>query len=286
MDKVGLEKTLKDLLPPVFSNKFFEHFSSYQFKKFKQKDLIEENSLLKNTKKGKRCFLIATGPSLKLEDLNLLKGEDCYTISNAFLHKSIKEINPIAHFFAPYHKPLVLENYKDWLKKSDEILPENTIIVTGHKNLEYFSPFEVFPNRDIKYLYFSRHTDKFLDITKPIIPPVTGPQMMIPYLLYLGYEKIYLLGCDSTIMRDFKKASINHFYDTKKEDIRKNASDKNSWGNSVEQFESQLNQFKLYEYFAKQLKGGNQTIINLSKDSWIDCYPFDTLENVINLEKK
>ncbi|KXX67294.1 hypothetical protein [Flammeovirga sp. SJP92] len=284
MNRVKAESFIKDWLPKKVYVYLFKRFADLQFFSFNKKELIKANKSLKNTKKGKRCFMIATGPSLKLENLKLLENEDCYTISNAFLHEDIKVINPLAHFYAPYHEPLILDNYLDWLQKSDKELPERTKIVTGHKNIPFIESREgLFKNRKVEYLFLARHTDAFNDISKPIMPPINGPQMMIPYLLYLGYSEIYLLGCDSTVMRDYKKANITHFYDSKKKDVRKNASDQNSWSKAVDQFKYQYDHFKVYEHFNSHptIQSGEQKILNLSQDSWIDSYPFETLDHII-----
>ena len=44
-----------------------------------------------------------------------------------------------------------------------------------------------------------------VDIMKPVLAPQTGPIMALPVLLYMGYSEIYLLGCDHTEMRDYKR---------------------------------------------------------------------------------
>ena len=44
--------------------------------------------------------MIATGPSLEMDDLDGLSGEDCFGISNVFLQKYIQNIKPKFHFCA------------------------------------------------------------------------------------------------------------------------------------------------------------------------------------------
>jgi len=43
--------------------------------------------------KGKRAFLLAASSSSKQENLKLLAGEDCFSISNFYLHYDIRIIN-------------------------------------------------------------------------------------------------------------------------------------------------------------------------------------------------
>lgn len=99
-----------------------------KFMSYPNKKLLGKNICLKTKGRGKVAFLLATGPSVKNENLKVLAGKDCYSASNFFLHEDIKTINPKFHFFAPYHEPLILENYIEWLRKGDRDLPAETKI--------------------------------------------------------------------------------------------------------------------------------------------------------------
>ena len=60
--------------------------------RFSQESLNWTN--LKNKYQGKRCFILGNGPSLKQQDLTLLKDEITF-VSNWFvLHDKYEEINP------------------------------------------------------------------------------------------------------------------------------------------------------------------------------------------------
>ena len=182
--------------------------------------LVKKNEVLKNQGVGKRAFLIATGPSIKTQDLSLLKGEDCFTVSNMFLHESIKDINPKFHFFAPYHKPLILSNYIDWMRQSDKKLPKDTKIFLATESESLVKKYNLFKKREIFYLNFGHaFSRKKIDITKKIMAPQSVPLMVLPVLIYMGYSEIYLVGCDHTVLRDFKK-NITHFFNSKN-DLRK-----------------------------------------------------------------
>lgn len=243
-----------------------------------------KNTALHNIGVGKCAFVCATGPSIKQENLQLLAGQDCFSVSNFFLHKDIEYISPRLHFFAPYHKPLILENYVAWLRQADEHLPKETNIVLGHTTYELVKQNNLFPQRTIFYVYLDQFHDmnKKIDLTTRILTPQTGPLMIIPFLIYMGYSRIYLLGCDHTVLRDFKKP-INHFFD-KELDARINASDKHAWANIITELECNKNVFLCYLFYKKICTSKGITIINLSKDSWLDMFPFDSLENVINKE--
>ena len=270
------KNNIKKYLPPIIIDFYRILFSYLNFLTYPNKKLFIKNRSLKNSGSGKRAFLLATGPSIKDENLKQLAGEDCFTVSNFFLHEDINLINPKFHFFAPYHKPLILENYIEWLRQADKALPNDTKIFLGHTTQDLVTKYKLFPEREVYYLYLSNYFST--DITGPIMFPQTGPLMIIPVLIYMGYEKIYLLGCDHNVLRDFKKPA-EHFYN-KSLEVRKNSSDENAWDNIINELDTTKNIFVQYKNY-KLILEENMEIINLSKDSWLDIFKILNLNNVL-----
>jgi hypothetical protein len=238
------------------------------------KKLIKKNIELKNKGKGKRAFLIATGPSIKKQNLALLKGEDCFTVSNMFLHDDIKKINPKFHFFAPYHKPLILSNFVGWLRQADKKLPKNTKIFLGTESEKMVKKYKLFKNREIFYLKKgSNYSRKRVDLTKTIMPYSSVPLMVLPVLIYMGYKEIYLVGCDNNRLKDYSSGKAQHFFENSK-DFRKNASSGKIWSGGIIKilisFRNNLCQYLFYANLAK--KNYETKIFNLSDESWIECF--------------
>jgi len=275
-----IKNELEDWLPPKSFRLLLKAISYLKFAGFKDKKILSSNLELKGRGKGKRAFLLATGPSIKTENLKLLAGEDCFTVSNFFLHKDINAIKPVAHFFAPFHEPLILENYIEWLRLSDQKLSADTEIFLGHTGKEIVEKYNLFPGRKVRYLYLTFHPGRdCTDLLKPVLAPQTGPLMILPVLFYMGYEVIHLLGCDHTVLRNYGNR-MDHFYDPDM-DKRKNASDTGAWADIVTELNCTLNVFKQYSYYKTLMKKRNIQIINLSRDSWLDIFPFDTFERVL-----
>lgn len=274
-----LKSALKDWLPPVIYDSLIPLCSELQYLSYARKDILQKNRMLRGMGKGKRAFLLATGPSINQENLKLLAGEDCFSISNFFLHKDIQVINPLFHGFAPYHEPLILGNYVEWLRRADSTLPPQTKIILGHTTRDIVQKFRVFPDREVYYMFLGPSVRQCVDLLKPVLGPQTGPLLMIPLMAYMGYKQIYLLGCDHTTIRDYKK-NITNFYNPDK-DIRKNATDKNVWIDIEAEFWTNTILFKQYKFYRDILKGTSTSITNLSVDSWLEMFPFDRLENIL-----
>ena len=271
---------IQSWLPPAIYFFLLQLLDKLKFSKADKK-LLESNSSLGGIAKGKRAFVLATGPSIKLEDLKVLKGEDCFSVSNFFLHEDLNTVHPKFHFFAPFHPPLILENFVAWLKQADEKLPADTEIVLGYTDAEIVKQYGLFPKRKVHYLYLAYHVKVGrISLQKPILWPQSGPLMILPVLLAMGYEKIYLLGCDHTVLRDFRK-QIPHFYD-KEKDTRQNASDPGAWADIIQAHQYSMNTFVQYEKYKKAISAHypGVEIINLSQDSWLDIFRQEKLENL------
>lgn len=278
---------IKYYLPPfIFDFGLYSYGVAKDFLNPHFRELTKKNISLKNNGSGKRAFLIATGPSIKEQDLSLLKGEDCFTVSNAFLHENIKDINPKFHFFAPYHKPLILSNFVSWLKKADKSLPKDTKIFLAVESEAMIKKYNLFKNREIFYLNFGHSfSRKNVDITKVVMAPQSIPLMVLPVLIYMGYSEIYLIGCDHTVLRDFKK-DIKNFYNSKR-DPRKNGADKNSWHDIILSHEYSIGVFKQYDFYKTVLGRSkmNIKIYNLSNDSWVDSFKFKRFDTVLKKDE-
>jgi len=269
---VKVKNLLHNWMAPVMLDRLYQLKELIEFGLFSNKELLHYNRTLEGVKKGKRAFLIATGPSIKNEDLSFLFGEDCYSVSNFYLHNDIASISPKYHFFAPYHKPMVLSNYVDWLHQADRMLPSSTNIFLATKNSWLIQKYNLFPKRNVNYIYLGVTKIKGkVDLLKPMMGPQTGPLMILPVLLYMEYSEIYLLGCDHTVLRDYKKP-ITHFY-ANEGDIRTASSDEKAWEGIIESHRYSLNVFLQYEYY-KELNERyyHANIVNISGDSWLDSF--------------
>jgi hypothetical protein len=271
---------LREWLPPIVYRSLRGLATELKFRSYAHKERLRKNAALQGLGKGKRAFLLATGPSLNLENLKVLAGEDCFSISNFYLHEDLPVINPVFHGFAPYHEPMIRENYVEWLRQADQALPPRTKIVLGHQAYDMVQQFGLFPRREVFYLYLAPYVSgRQINLLRPLLGPQTGPILLLPLMIYMGYECIYLLGCDNTTLRDYKKPMTN-FY-RPEQDMRKNTTDANSWTGIEKEFQANLIAFDQYKYYQKILMGMPTSIINLSADSWLEMFPLDRLEHII-----
>ena len=55
---------------------------------------VTENKKFKDIHASSRCFILASGPSIRDQDLGFLKGEICFAVNEFYLHKDINLISP------------------------------------------------------------------------------------------------------------------------------------------------------------------------------------------------
>lgn len=278
----ALAAAARELLPPSLYLAARSAAGLAHFRLTRQPQLLAPSRALVGLGAGRRAFVLATGPSIRRENLAALVGEHCFSLSNFFLHESVAALRPQLQFFAPYHPPLILENYAAWLRQADQQLPLETAIVLGHTTAAIVRQYGLFPRRQVYYIFLSRHHwPRQIAIDGPIPVPSSVPLMALPVLLAMGYETIYLLGCDHTVLRDYG-GQIRHFYQSG-QDLRQNASDRGAWADTIRSHELSLDLFRQYRSYRTMIARcyPHTCVVNLSQDSWLDLFPCDQLERVL-----
>ncbi|KIZ35199.1 hypothetical protein [Stutzerimonas stutzeri] len=246
----------------------------------RDKAVLKKNSRLKEAAVGRDAYLLATGPSLKGIDLGFLEGKDCFSVSNFMLHPQLNEVCPKLHFFAPYHEPLIFEEYVSWLRQADAMLPASTGIVLGLQTKGTVEKYGLFRGREVHYLCLEKVSlTSVPDITCPVVAPQTSPIMVLPVLHYMGYKRVFLLGCDHNILKNYGGV-VENFYSAD-QDARKNATSGDNWRDGiVKHLENALNVFAQYMYYKKVFSGSGRELKHTSKEGWLDFLEYTSLDEL------
>jgi hypothetical protein len=247
-----------------------------------EKSILKQNEALKNTQTGKTAYILATGPSMKALDLARLVGKDCFSVSNFYLHKTAKDIAPKYHFIAPYHPPLVYEEYVCWLKDMDKNLPAKTAIVLGLETRQTIVNEQVFKERPVHYLGLQKaQITSGIDLTKTVMKPQSSPLMVLPFVHYLGYSRVVLIGCDHNILKDYG-GTVSNFYAPGK-DPRNNATTGDNWqAGIVKHLEFALNIFKQYQFYNHIFNKSGRKLVHTSPNGWLDFLPYESFEDAVD----
>ena len=195
---IGLISNMRFLLNIFFFklNKFLRIFFGNQ----KYEKLIK----LKNKYSNERCFIVATGPSMKIKYLKYLKNEYTFSMNNITKYYAKTKWRPTFY---------VIQDL--------EALEENIVRIKKEKNSKIFINYKIhkkIKNDKNKILYphynglhSSRMDKKFItnkfskDASIEIFDGYTVTYSIIQIAYYLGFKKIYLIGVDN----NFKNPKIN-----------------------------------------------------------------------------
>lgn len=163
----------------------------------------------KNIYKGKRCFIVATGPSLKVKDLEMLNVNNEICISMNHIWKAFKDTNWRPTYYiaddwrAINDVPRVLEN-----------LEEFTMFL-GDTNKEFWQ--KEHPKNIIKhhfnYEYSEKRYPKFSeDFARQCYMGSTVTYSCMQLAVYMGFKEIYLLGVDFSYANSKMDEKYTHFF--------------------------------------------------------------------------
>jgi len=157
---------------------------------------ISKNDIrnLKNKHKKERCFIIATGPSLKIEDIQLLKDE--VTIGMNSLCKIFKELGWETTYYG-------VQDYEVYRLLEDEIgkIKNSSVLAADILNKRYKlrENYIQYPLNLLNHSVTLNHPfNTFFsdDAYLTVFDGYTITYSLIQIAVYMGFKEIYLLGVD------------------------------------------------------------------------------------------
>lgn len=219
-----------------------------------------------NIHNGERCFIIATGPSLTMEDIEMLRDE--YTFSMNSICKLYDETDWRPTYFA-IQDGCVFASLEDIIRKHKEVpvfIGDN--IEWKHKREDDWINFPLDTMYHAYDIQIEKYHAKFSDNAYNIVyDGYSIAYSCIELAVYMGFKEIYLLGTDCTYT-----GPKEHFIDNGVEDrSRKFATPKLVTAYTVAK-----------EYADKH----NIKIYNATRGGVLEVFPRVKLEDVLKTEMK
>ena len=277
---------LKEVTPPFLFNAAKKTITYLHFLRYK--DLALKNAELKDIYRGKRCFILGSGPSIKKENLKPLKNEIVFALNNFYVHEDFAEIMsgdvPKYYLTPPVHSPQSEETWRDFFVDLEAHMPKNVRMILGlsrnRSNINnIFDKYDLFRSHNIYWYYvgidsFSGYKFKERDIqlTNITCNAQTASTYAMYAALYMGFQEIYLVGIDCNPLPVLQKQSYR-FYDS-----------------AIHQAEESLeinSQFflNLYHIFFENeriAKHYQNIILNTSQETALDIFEKKTLNVVLS----
>lgn len=185
--------------------------------------LPEKKELLKykDIHKGKRCFIVATGPSLKVEDLNKLyqNGDICISMNRIF------NIFDRTKWRPDYYMICDTEMIEDLSEEIAELKLQNKFVATEPKSYwENNKAESSIPYKLLLRGYANKKPVFSSNFENGLGHGTTVTYCCIQMAVYMGFSEIYLLGVDFNYTTNVYDVQ-NHFEgcDTPQNQIRLNA---------------------------------------------------------------
>ena len=247
-----------------------QYFAEVEHLRAKWVNQKEAFAQIHNSHVGERCFIVGNGPSLTMQDLDLLKDEFCFAANQIFFAFDKTKWRPSAYVtvnvdtFAGYEKK-INELSCDY-KFIDRKALDYGIEIPGALYLKHgtWKPEESFFSEDIESYYYNGGTVAY-----------TAMQIAV----YMGFKEIYLIGIDNNYTFEKKKDGTkivndiqNHFY--------KDETDKDKPQNLYANVDVQhLNDS--FEAAYAYAKAHGIKIYNATRGGKLEVYPRIELEKVV-----
>jgi hypothetical protein len=238
---------------------------SYFF--LKSKENKEKLLNIKNSHLGENCFLIGNGPSLSSKDLDLISSHNIFSIASNNIHKLSESTTwrPNITVIDDFSFLLSIRNIKKIIDfPSDFLFTRIDYSALFNYKKAVFCNFEG-GNKLLINPKFS------FDLLSNIYSIGTVSYVMIQLAVFMGFNKIYLIGFDHKFQFELNQHNSltinrtpNHFYnDTSKMFVKK--------------FEMDI----AYEKVKSQMKTSNFNVVNLSRNTNLQIFEKGDFDEVI-----
>lgn len=261
------------------------------------RNVLDKNRDLKNLKRGRTCFILGNGPSLNDLDLTRLSQEETFVVNSFWQHPQYQDIKP---------KNYVLIDSDSFPKSEGEtnaciedLINRKTVISTHPTKLffniigkNFIETQKLFPHNETYYLalygFFTENL-KFNICLDKILPNVKNVIVAcIISAVYMGFERIYLLGCEHDFLAYPSTAhyeGFKHFYKTKqfdlsnKEEVRYYALAAHSYERHIDNVKTLFRNYRLLAW--KLARTHPQVeIYNATPKSFLDIFPMVKFEDI------
>lgn len=230
----------------------------------KLRKLLINNRNARNIRKSDECFILGNGPSIKKVDLSQLNDKETFTVN--YFYKYNTQFK--SKFFIAIDDAFAHTEGLEYIRK---VYEENPDIIMFLRYNCFFIDKSFFDTRRTFFLYakqFQVGNDVRFECDKNMTACINVVLQAIQIAIYMGYKRIYLLGCDFS---EYAQIKIEHFYEA-------NLPRGYSMGD-----EARWAALAHYHHYAldRYAKEHGVEIVNLTEGSLIDAYRRDSLENVL-----
>lgn len=229
--------------------------------------------ILRDCHKGERCFIIATGPSLTISDVSLLKDE--YTIGMNEIFKMSDQLNWKPTYYSMTDPVLFNKLYNNGLTDVGSCSERYSFVNALNEKLVKNDDKVIFiHNCWLDHVYHRGTSNQFRFDKQPVggvYDYYSSTHECIYYAIFMGFKEIYLIGADNDYV-----GNKQHYTDIKGVDKIK----------FEEALDIQTSNDRAYSYLASVAKKEGVSIFNATRGGRVEVFPRVNLEDVIGKSNK
>ncbi len=178
------------------------------------RDIIHRNKRFQNIHQGETIFIIGNGPSIKNTDLKKMKDAKKMVVSNFYLHKDYKTVNPDYYCLAQFTYTDIFDEdsaYK-WLSDIGNNSGEPCYFfnISEKRLIDQCGSFK---RKNVNYMYLDVINYDYydeIDITNKMMCGQSVTIDCIQLAIYMGFQSIYLVGIEHS---EILSRQYDYFYD-------------------------------------------------------------------------
>jgi hypothetical protein len=281
LSKDSVSRRVPKVLRPLVQRLYRRWRTAVEYHRW-QKLLAPNRELPSRHPDPRRCFIIANGPSIKQQDLTVLRDETTLVVNSFHFHPDYARIRPTYHVVVDPLHVVDRPNAIAWLRELERMETPTTHIfpVEGE---ELFRKHGLFRNKDVRYVLLSEQRCAPGSVKANLARPASGVQCVSAAALlaacFLGFREIYLLGCDHDWLAH--PTVDTHFYDS-----NPHYPDTMASYTYEKMMEDQLALWQEYKGLREFALERGIRIFNATRGGFLDIFPRVTYEKLVEGKKQ
>lgn len=281
-------------------NYLYRNLIAPRWYSWRDRKILENNLKLRGKYAGKRCFIVASGPSVSNIDLEQLRNEYTFVMTEFDKNPQFEKLNPKFYVIgdSAYFTEGEAEYWPAQLKKKGRIIPQDTTMILGIGAKPFVEKHNLFPRNPLHYIgtqgIFTDNLPFNIEIDRYVPNPKNSVLMCLMAAAYMGFSPIYLLGCEHDFLSKNigygKSIVYEHSYDHEiskldpgnEEVLKKYWSPKDLYMDYEKNVANILQLFRNYRFFyqkACKVYPGIE-IYNATPNSFLDVFPMVNFEDI------
>ena len=279
---------------------FYRNLIIPRWYSWRDREILKRNLGLRGKYTGKRCFIIAGGPSVSSIDLGRLRNEYTFVMTEFDKNPQFEKLNPKFYIItdSTYFTEGEANHWPTQLKKKNQVVAQNTTMILSLGAKSFIEKYKLFTNHPLYYIgtqgIFTDNLPFSIELEQYVPNPKNSVLMCLMAASYMGFSPIYLLGCEHNFLSKnigYGKSMVyDHSYEdevsvldpTNEEILKKYFAPKDLYMTYEKNIANILQLFRNYRFFyqkAKKVYPGIQ-IYNATPNSFLDVFPMINFEDI------